>query len=251
MKVPRKGSAGIPSRPPGPRRRVEVRPKSVCCDVRRLSKIRRMAAKEQTHLMTTCMFPLFWSGTWPRTLWRCRIRGGEPSLSVQPSWWSGEKSRKHPCLAAGTGLARWPCGWERVEGGWGLGVGTERACAERGVGGSEAGPLSTTTTTTTSFSIGTGARQFVPPLPSQREAPRSMMSTRLRGPGKPAAGLLTVQRSLSDLDPSSECQQTSTPRLHGHRRGARSAAQTWSISKIFHPPTTSTPCCWSSGKRLH
>lgn len=69
-------------------------------------------------------------------------------------------------------LAVW-VGWVgeggRVEGwkgGWGLGL---RGRASRGVGGSEAGPLSTTTTT--SFSIGTGARQFVPPSPAREALP--------------------------------------------------------------------------------
>lgn len=56
----------------------------------------------------------------------------------------------------------WVGGWK---GGWGLGL---RGRASRGVGGSEAGPLSTTTT---SFSIGTGARQFVPPPQPERRSP--------------------------------------------------------------------------------
>jgi len=55
--------APLASQPAPQDRRVEVRTKSVCCDVRRLSNIRRIVAKEQTHLMTTCMQPLFWSGT--------------------------------------------------------------------------------------------------------------------------------------------------------------------------------------------
>lgn len=133
--------------------------------------------------------------------------------------WSGKKSRKHPCLAPGTRLARWPCGWERVggwEGGWDCEGVRRGAWAARRLARCPPPPPPL-------FSTGTGARQFVPPLPRQREAPRSMMSTRLRGPEKPAAGLLTAQRCLS-RSRSCECQQTSTPHFSV---SFRSPAQTW------------------------
>ena len=117
----------------------------------------------------------------------------------------------------------------------------DREGVRRGVGGSEAGP--TVHHHRFFFSIGTGARQFVPPFPG-REAPRSMMSTRLRGPGKPAGGLLTAQRSLF-RSRSSPCQQTSTPHV---------------LDPLFQPflpapdgclTTTSLAAGPGSGKRLH
>ncbi|KAK0753043.1 hypothetical protein B0T18DRAFT_395873 [Schizothecium vesticola] len=140
--------------------------------------------------------------------------------------WSGGKSKKYPWLAPGTRLARWFC--VGGEGGRVLGVvGTwDGEGVRRGVGGSEAGPLSTTR-----FSDRDGSTAVCPPSPG-REAPRSMMSTRLRGPGKPAAGLLTAQRSLF-RSRSSQCQQTSTPHLFSTRLAART--RPWSLSQAFLP----------------
>lgn len=80
------------------------------------------------------------------------------------------------------------------------------------------------------FSIGTGARQFVPPLPRQREAPRSMMSTRLRGPEKPAAG--------PDLD----LANVNKPQHHTFRyRSVHLPRLGWSISKTFLPAPDGWP----------
>lgn len=109
--------------------------------------------------------------------------------------WSGKKSRKHPCLAPGTRLARWPCGWERV-GGW-LGL---RGRAPRGVGGSEAGPLSTTTTT--SFFDRDGSTAVCPPPPPpERGSPVDDVDAAER----------TRKTGRGARSRSCECQQTSTP----------------------------------------
>jgi hypothetical protein len=199
---------------------------------------RRMAAKEQTHLMTTCMLPLFWSGTWPRTLWTCRIRGGERPFGRPTIRWSGGKSRKHPCL----------CGWE---GGRELGeVGTwDQEGVRRGVGGSEAGPLATTA----AFSIGTGARQFVPPSPSGSPVDDVDAAERTRKTGR---GVCWRRRDpCSDLD----LPHVNKPQHHTSLVPRSAADLPWSLARNLFassggcPTTTTTSLAAgpSSGKRLH
>lgn len=127
-------------------------------------------------------------------------------------------------------------GWK---GGWGLGL---RGRASRGVGGSEAGPLSTTTTT--SFSIGTGARQFVPPSPA-RGASRSMMSTRLRTrkTGRGVADGAEILVPISILRMSTNLNTTGTEEVPVQLLRLGAFPKYFSQPRTdARPPTTTTPC---------
>lgn len=145
-------------------------------------------------------------------------------------------------------LAVWVGEGGRV-GGW-LGL---RGRAPRGVGGSEAGPLSTTTTT--SFFDRDGSTAVCPPPPPpERGSPVDDVDAaeRTRKTGRGVADGAEMLVQISILRMSTNLNTTlfgivpfTCPDLDGafpkHFSQPRMDART---------STTTTPCCWSSGKRM-